>query len=266
MFYLIQFVKSLGETLIRGFSFFFLSCLLAFSLTHRSWIAQFVEKISPEKMANPYFVAVIDPTVNSMRLTKLVNSLPGVVAIQEKSNDENETKIHELVSQLGSDYQVSSDLLQFKSIKFVLSPSLSEESLAFVRQQVIKYGGQTHVNATDIKYPEVTELMKTNPFYHALADYGDWLMISLLGIFWIISFWLVYDAFRARSYIIEKFQRKTDVAAKILASGLGAIVLLFTGSGVFNGTMKFFDLVILLMIFSIFWSFSLKNWKWKSLR
>ena len=266
MFYLIEFVKSIGESLIRGFSFLFFSCLLAFSLTHRPWIASTVEKISPEKMANPYFVAVIDPQVSSTKLKSLVSSLPGVVAILEKSSAVHETKIGQLLTQLGSDYQVSSDLLQFKSLKFILSPSLSEESLSFVREQVIKYGGKTHVNATDIKYPEVTQIMKTHPFYHALGDYGDWLVISIMGIFWVISFWLIYDSFRTRSYIIEKFQRKKDVASKAIASGLGAIVLLFSAFGVVNGTVKFFDLIILLMVFSIFWSFSLKNWTWKSLR
>ena len=266
MFYLTEFVKSLGESLLRGFSFLFFSCIFAFALTHRPWVSDLIEKISPEKMANPYFVTVIDSDVNPEKLKKLVSQLPGVVGIFEKTKTENESKINQLVSQLGSDYQVGSDLLNFKSIKFVLSPSLSEESLSFIRDQVIKMGGTNHVNATEIKYPEVTHLMKSHPFYNLLGEYGDWMVIGIFGLFWIISFWLVYDSFRARSYLIEKFQRRSDVASKTIASGLVAIVLFFTAFGVVNGTVKFFDLVILLMVYSIFWSFSLKSWSWKSTR
>lgn len=263
MFYLIEFFKSLGDSLIRGFSFFFFSCLLAFSLTHRPWIAQTVEKISPEKIANPYFVAVMDERVDEFKLRNLINKLPGVLAVQDKSLGDGRKKLGELVNQLGSNYQLSSDLLNFKSLKINLNPSLSPESLDFVREQIVKYGGQDHLTASDIKYPEVTSAMKSHPFYRFLGSAGDWGVIAILAIFWIISYWLCYDIFRSRSYIIEKFQRRQLVASKTIAVGLSLIVLTFSALGMLNGTMKFLDTIILLMVFSIFWTFSMQDWRWK---
>lgn len=263
MFYITEFFKSLGESLIRGFSFLFFSCLLAFSLTHRPWIAQTVEKITPEKIVNPYFVAVMDETVDATKLKSLVTRLPGVLSIQDKSSEESRGKLGQLVSQLGTDYQVISDLMNFKSVRIALNPSLSQESLAFVRDQVVKYAGADHLTATDVKYPEVTSVMKAHPFYEFIGRAGDWGVIGFIALCWIISFWLTYDVFRSRSYIIEKFQRKKLVASKTIATGLAMVVVTFCGLGLLNGTLKFFDTVILFMVFSVFWTFSMQEWRWK---
>lgn len=263
MFYLTEFFKSLGESVFRGFSFFFFSCLLAFSLTHRPWIAETVEKITPEKIANPYFVAVMDEAVDAARLRSAIARLPGVLAIQDKDAEESRGKLGTLVSQLGPDYQVSADLLNFRALRISLNPSLSKESLSFVRDQVVKYGGKEHMSATDVKYPEVTGAMKSHPFYAFIGSAGDWGVVAILAIFWVISFWLCYDVFRSRSYIIEKFQRRKLVASKTIATGLALVVVLFTALGLLNGTLKFFDSIILLMVFSVFWTFSMQDWKWK---
>jgi hypothetical protein len=263
MFYLIEFFKSLGESLIRGFSFFFFSCLLAFSLTHRPWIAEMVDKISPQKIVNPYFVAVMDEQVDAAKLKNLITRLPGVLSITDKTSDESRGRLDQLVTQLGNDYQVSTDLMNFKSVRIALNPSLSQESLDFVREQVVKFGGQDHMTATDVKYPEITNVMKSHPFYKFLGKSGDWGIVALVAIGWIISFWLCYDLFRSRSYLIEKFQRKKLVASKTIAVGLSLVVIAFSGLGLLNGTLKFFDTIILLMVFSIFWTFSMQDWRWK---
>jgi hypothetical protein len=263
MFYLVEFFKSLGESLIRGFSFLFFSCLLAFGLTHRPWIAKTIERISPEKIASPYFVAVMDENVDELRLKNLMAKLPGVLSIHDRTAEESRGKLGQLVSQLGPDYQISPDLMNFRSVRITLSTSLSRESLDFVRAQIVKYAGKEHLTATEVKYPEVTNVMKAHPFYKFLRTAGDWGVIGVLAIFWIISYWLCYDVFRSRSYIIEKFQRRKLVASKSIAVGLSVIVTLFAALGVLNGTLKFLDTIILLMVFSVFWTFSMQDWRWK---
>ncbi len=262
MFYLTEFFKTLGESLLRGFSFFLLTCLLAFSLTHRPWIARTIDRISPDKLVNPYFVAVIDGTVDAGRVKTVLGQLPGVVTVNDKGN-ESRGKIQLLVKQLGEEYALDSELLNFKSLRVVLSPSLSAESLEFIRDQVVALGGEEHVSATPIKYPEITTVMKAHPFYDFLAKAGDWGVVGVVALLWIISYWLCYDVFRSRSYIIEKFQRRKLVAAKTIATGLGVVAVLFAALGVWNGTLKFFDSVLLLMVFSVFWTFSMQEWKWK---
>lgn len=263
MFYLTEFFKSLGESFIRGFSFFFFSCLLAFSLTHRPWIAKTIEKITPEKMVSPYFVAVMDGSVDAMKIKSIINKLPGVVSINDKESNESKNKLQALVGQLGSDYSVNADLLDFKSLRIIMSPSLSVESLNFVRDQVVKMGGKEHLTATEIKYPEITTVMKAHPFYGFLNRAGDWGVVGILALFWVISYWLCYNVFRSRSYLIEKFQRKKLVAAKTLATGLALVMGIFAALGIWNETLKFFDFVILMMVFSVFWTFSMQEWRWK---
>lgn len=263
MFYLKEFFKSIGESPIRGMSFLLCSCLLALSLTHRPWITKTIEKVSPEKMINPYFVAIVDGSVDASGIKEVLSRLPGVITIDDKESDRSRSKLNKLVSQLGADYSLDAGLMNFKSLRIVMSPSLSMESLDFVRNQVVKMGGQDHVTTTEIKYPEVTGIMQAHPFYAFLSKAGDWGMIGILAIFWIISFWLCYDVFRSRSYIIEKFQRKKLVAAKSIATGLSIVLVLAASFGIWNGTLKFFDLLILIMIFSVFWTFSMQDWRWK---
>ena len=222
-----------------------------------------VDKISPQKIVNPYFVAVMDDQVDAAKLKNLITRLPGVLSITDKTSDESRGRLDQLVTQLGNDYQVSTDLMNFKSVRIALNPSLSQESLDFVREQVVKFGGQDHMTATDVKYPEITNVMKSHPFYKFLGKSGDWGIVALVAIGWIISFWLCYDLFRSRSYLIEKFQRKKLVASKTIAVGLSLVVIAFSGLGLLNGTLKFFDTIILLMVFSIFWTFSMQDWRWK---
>ncbi len=222
-----------------------------------------VDKISPQKIVNPYFVAVMDEQVDAAKLKNLITRLPGVLSITDKTSDESRGRLDQLVTQLGNDYQVSTDLMNFKSVRIALNPSLSQESLDFVREQVVKFGGQDHMTATDVKYPEITNVMKSHPFYKFLGKSGDWGIVALVAIGWIISFWLCYDLFRSRSYLIEKFQRKKLVASKTIAVGLSLVVIAFSGLGLLNGTLKFFDTIILLMVFSIFWTFSMQDWRWK---
>lgn len=232
------------------------------SLTHRSWVNQMVSKITPEKMANPYFVAVLDGPVTVAKLSRMMKKLPGVLSVDEES-EQGQKKLEALVNQLGTEYSLSSSLMDFKSVRVILRPTLSPESLDFVREQAIKLGGKEHVTATDIKYPEVTSVMKSHPFYHFLEKAGDWGVVGILAICWIISYWLSYDIFRSRSYVIEKFQRRKLVAAKSLASGLSLILGLFIALGVWHGTLKVLDLIVLVMIFSVFWTFSMQEWRWK---
>lgn len=263
MFYLKEFFKTLGESPIRGTSFFLLSCLLSIGLTHRPWISRTIEKITPEKMVSPYFVAVLDSSVDENKIKAVLSGLPGIVGVDDKESDRSRTKLQALVGELGKEYTLQSGLMDFKSLRIVLSPSLSAESLDFVRNKVVKMGGKDHVTATEIKYPEVTAVMKAHPFYGFLSKVGDWGVVLLLGFFWIISYWLCYDVFRSRSYIIEKFQRRRHVAAKSIATGLTMVFFIFNIVGVWNGTLKFFDSIILLMVFSVFWTFSLQEWRWK---
>jgi uncharacterized membrane protein len=262
MFYLKEFCKSLGESPLRGLSFLVCSCLLALGLTHRPWISSTLAKISPEKMVNPYFVTVLDGSVDAEKLTRIMDELPGVVAVTESTN-QGKAKLHSLLGNLGSDYSLSANLLSFRTYRIVLSPSLSSESLEFIRSQAVKLGTREHLTATEIKYPELTSVMKTHPFYSFLARAGDWGVIGLLSLLWITTYWLCYDVFRSRSYIIERFQRKKMVAAKTLATGLVSVVLLFSALGLWHGTLKFFDLTLLLMVFSVFWTFSMQTWRWK---
>jgi hypothetical protein len=263
MFYLIEFFKGLGESLLRGMSFFLLSCLLAFSLTHRPWISGLVEKITPEKMSNPYFITVMDAKVDALKFEKIVEKLPGVINVSFKDPGDDKDKISSLVSQLGNDYKISSDLLNFKSLRIALNPSMSRQSLEYVKDQIVNLGGESNLTASELKYPEITGMMKTHPFYQFLSKTGDWAVVGLLSVFWIISYILSYNIFRSRSYLIEKFQRKKLVAAKTLASGLALIMLGFSALGFLNGTLKLFDVVLLTMIFSVFWTFSMKDWRWK---
>ena len=223
-----------------------------------------VEKITPEKIVNPYFVAVMDDQVDADKIKSLAARLPGVLSIVDKNSEESRGKINQLVNQLGSDYQVSTELMNFKSVRIALNPSLSQDSLDFVREQIVKFGGKEHMTATDVKYPEVTGVMKSHPFYKFIGKAGDWGIIGVLAIFWIISFWLSYDVFRTRAYIIEKFQRKKLVASKTIATGLAVVVVAFSGLGLLNGTLKFFDTILLLMVFSVFWTFSMQEWRWKN--
>lgn len=264
MFYLKEFYKSLGDSLFRGFSFFLFSCVLAFALTHRPWIQNVVEKVTPEKMVNPYFSVVIDHTIDKEIFMSKVQGLPGVQFVDDRVNQDAQEKLTKLVAELGSDYQMSAPSEMMTAMKIVMNQSISPETMQFIKTQVERTGGKDHVTSGEIKFPEITKSMSSHPIYAFLKKSGAWGVIALLSLAWVISFWLCYDTFRTRSYLIERYQRKKYVAAKSLAAGLGSVLLLFVGFGILNGTLKVFDVIILMMVFSVFWTFSMQDWKWRN--
>lgn len=264
MFYLIEFFKSLNEYFFRGLIFFILTCSLSFFLSHRVILSKTINKISPEKLVNPYFVVVSNDDINENNFKRAIQELPGVIAIDDKNNEVSKNRISALINELGSEYQVNSDFLKIKSSRVILNPSLSQDSLEFIREQVVKIGGKEKITATEIKYPEVTKVMNAHPFYTYLKKIGDWGIISMFAVLWITSYWLCYDIFRSRAYIVEKYQRRKYVAAKTLAFGLGLIFLIFSILSILNGTFKLLDLILLFMILSVFWTFSMQEWKWKN--
>jgi hypothetical protein len=226
-------------------------------------VGKLLNQISPEKLVNPYFVAVLSGKVDSEKFKKVIRKLPGVILVDEKTNDQSRRKLDRLVKDLGHQYKINSEIMDFKSVRIILNPSLSTESFEFIREQVEKLIGKDNVKTTEIKFPEVTKAMKSHAFYRYLTDVGDWGVVAVVSLFWIISYWLCYDIFRSRAYIVEKFQRRKFVAAKTLAIGLGLIYLVFTILSIWSGAFKLFDLIILFMIMSVFWTFSMQEWKWK---
>lgn len=264
MFYLKEFFKSLGDSVFRGFSFFFFSCVLAFALTHRPWVQGIVEKVTPEKMVNPYFSVVIDQSVDKDQFLAKVKGLPGVQFVDDKVNQEAQEKLNKLVAELGTDYQMSAPSEMMTALKVVMNQSISMETMQFIKAQVERTGGKNHVTSGEIKFPEITKSMSSHPVYSFLKKSGAWGIVALLGLAWMISFWLCYDTFRTRSYLIERYQRKKYVAAKSIAAGLGSVLMLFIGLGILNGTLKVFDVIILMMVFSVFWTFSMQDWKWRN--
>jgi hypothetical protein len=263
MFYLKEFIKTLGHAPIRGAFFVLFSILFSACLTHREWIQKTIDLISPDRMVNPYFVVVLDQSETEAKVKGLLSRLPGVSLIQDDQGGIAKNKIEQLIKELGPDYSVESNFLNLKTLKIKLSPSLSTESLEFIRDQVQMTTSKDHVSISKIKYPEVTAIMKSNPFYQFLADAGDWGVVSIIGTLWVVCFWLCYDIFRSRSYLIEKFQRKNYVAAKTLGIGIFGISLILISFGIWNETLKFFDLIILYMVFSVTWIFTMQEWRWK---
>ncbi|MFY7991829.1 MAG: hypothetical protein ACOVP4_00935 [Bacteriovoracaceae bacterium] len=264
MFYLKEFFKSIGDSVFRGFSFFFFSCLLAFALTHRPWVQNIVEQVTPEKMVSPYFSVVIDQSVDKDAFLAKVKRLPGVQLVDDRVNEAAQEKLNKLVAELGADYQMSAPTEMMTALKIVMTGSISMESMQFIKAQVERSVGKEHLTSGEIKFPEITKSMSGHPVYSFLKSSGAWGVIGLLTLGWIISFWLCYDTFRTRSYLIERYQRKKFVAAKSIASGLGVVLLGFMGLGILNGTLKVFDIIILLMVFSVFWTFSMQDWKWRN--
>ncbi len=215
-------------------------------------------------MVNPYFSIVIDQTVDKEAFLAKVSSLPGVQFVDDKVNQQAQEKLNKLVAELGTDYQMTAPSELMTAFKVVMNQTISVETMQFIKAQVERTGGKDHITSGAIRFPEIAKSMSGHPVYSFLKHSGSWGIIAILALAWMISFWLCYDVFRTRSYLIERFQRKKYVAAKSIASGLGVVVLLFSGLGIFNGTLKVFDVIILLMVFSVFWTFSMQDWKWRN--
>jgi hypothetical protein len=222
MFYLKHFWEVTKNANLNGILFIILSILAITSVHHRSYF-QNIFSMSQKIISRPYLNALISDKVDLQSISRKISNLPGVEKVSVKRTSDLGAEIANLEKEIGTGLVQSLGDLNFASINIELTSGISERSQALVREYLSRLAGKNTVAISNIKKPKAVTLSKNDP-YQFVNNWGDWYIIAIILVLWLVSFVILTRSLRNYSYLIERFQRRKHVAFKIFITGFGTIV------------------------------------------
>ncbi len=264
MFYLKEFFSSLWEIKLRGIFFLAASFLVALTLSFKPTVQVALTNLSPDAWARPYFTALFDAKVQSADVLADLENRPEVEKVEFVKTMETQSVLGKLLSQMGKDYQTtSSDVASF-GLRVILKNKQMIPSAQNLIDGLEKTHGESHMTTSGIKMPKIGGMLDSHPIFNYLSRFGYLGALIPLMLVWFFSLSLVYNDVSKRAWLIERFQRRKFVRAKIIGSGFVFILSLsIIATFAFQGP-DFLAILLCLSAFAVPWATTLREVKWTS--
>ena len=216
-------VNSLKNFKITGLLFVALTITLTTALHNRSNLKQFFS-LANKTITRPYFNALVTSNVNLSTVARKIRKLPGVELVKVKTALDVKEELGSLKSELDSDVLESLAGINYSSLTIEMGRSLQVRSQDLIKEYLTRLVGKDSVTISDIKTPETIKIKKNDP-YLFVNDWGDIYIIAILAIVWLGVCLSFAKYLKNYSYLIEKFQRKSNVGLKIFATGFALVAV-----------------------------------------
>lgn len=223
MFYLKHFFIVVKNTKFSGMMFVLMTTFLISGLHNRAYLKK-VFSMSKKAISRPYFNVLISNKVNLDSLKRKITHLPGVEEVTVKKSMDIGKELSTLSKELGSDMIKGLADINYASVTIEISNGLQERSQKLIKEYLSRLAGKDSVAISDVKTPKRIKLSKKDP-YQFINNWGDFYLLGIFGVIWVFSFVGLTKYLRNYSYLIEKFQRKKNVAYKVFVIGFVAIGL-----------------------------------------
>jgi hypothetical protein len=225
---------------------------------------QALVSLSPDSWARPYFTALFDRSITSKEVLADLQNRPEVQAVEVLQTHETQGILGKLMEQMGSEYQIqTSDLAAF-GVRVILKNKEVLGSAQELLNGIEETYGQDHVTTSGIRMPKVGNLLRNHPLFKYLVRFGYLGVVLPLMIVWFFSLALVFNDISKKAWLIERFQRRSFVRAKIMGAGFTFIVgVSLLAALAFQGP-DLMAILLCLITFSIPWATMLREVKWQS--
>ncbi len=264
MFYLKEFFSSLWEIKLRGLFFLVASFLVAIVLSFKPTVQTTLANLSPDAWARPYFTALFDSQVQSSDVLADLKNRPEVEKVEFVVTTESQSVFGKLLAQMGQDYQTKSTDVASFGLRVILKNKQMIPSAQNLIDGLEKSHGMNHMTTSGIKMPKIGGMLDGHPIFNYLSRFGYLGALIPLMFIWFFSLALVYNDVSKRAWLIERFQRRKFVRAKIIGSGFAFIVgLSIIATFAFQGP-DFLAIILCLSAFAVPWATTLREVKWTS--
>ena len=224
MFYLNEFFKllKLNKILMLIFSFSILGAVTTFE--QKETLKKKILTNNQEKQL-PYFNALVQDNINIENIRRKMKELPGVISIAVLESKSLENELKKL--QASFDKEILSELtdLNLKKIKIVLENGLLAKNQNLIREYLSRLAGKDSITLGGVKNPQ-SNTKKMESTQVKILKWADLYLMVLFSAFFLISMFLVQKNLNKHAFIIERFQRKKNVKAKIMISGVSFLFAL----------------------------------------
>ncbi|AYF45460.1 MULTISPECIES: hypothetical protein [Halobacteriovorax] len=219
MFYLKELARFSKNNLFGQILFSILTMTLVVAVSNYNHFEAKISRALPSMQNEYYFNALVDGDLNTNSITRKIKGLPGVKAIESISASKNLNVTKQLKDVLDLDKNEITEVISMKGLKIILDEKVSESSTNLIREYLVRLTGKDNVVLGGIRkkisnhqsWKEVMTEVKRRPLQVAIV---------VLSIFWIVAFVAIRKDLKQVSYLIEKFQRKKNVALKMYLTNI----------------------------------------------
>lgn len=228
MFYLTELFRFSKNNLLGQILFSFLTIALVVTVSNYDSFKTRISHALPSIQNEYYFNALVDGDLNTNSISRKISGLPGVKGIEAISATKSLAVTNQLKDTLDLDKQEITSIISMKGLKVILDEKVSSSSIDLIREYLVRLTGKDHVVlgavrkkiANNQSWKEVMSELKKRPLQ---------VLITVLALFWSVAFLAVKRNLRQISYLIEKFQRKKNVAVKMYFTNILVSVTLGCG-------------------------------------
>lgn len=214
MFYLKELVRFSKNNFLGQTLFSILTISLVVAVSNYKFFEAKISRALPSVQNEYYFNALVDGNLNTNSITRKIKGLPGVKAIENISSSKNLNVTNKLKGVLDLDKNEITEVISMKGLKIILDEKVSESSTSLIREYLVRLTGKDNVVLGGIRkkisnqqsWKEVMNEVKKRPLQF---------LIVVLSLFWLVAFLSIKKDLKQVSYLIEKFQRKKNVALKM---------------------------------------------------
>lgn len=263
MFYLIQFLKIIFKSPLRGFFLFFFSIVMVFSIGQKSFLEEQFLKVIPENKAGAYFYALISTSESYQNVARQVSLLPGVFKVEVLSEAQIKDEVKNILGNLQVTLNQTMLDLNYAGLKIIYTKDLKPRAQDLIRDYLTHLVGEGNITLGTIKLNDQS-LDKRNQFIGVIKAWGYSLYLFIIFLFWVASLLLVRAKIAEASYLLECYQRKRKVGIKMATFGLSLIYVMSVATTFVLGMPQIFNLLITLMIFAIGVLLHSKKYQWEN--
>lgn len=227
MFYLSEFFQILKLNKFLGF-ILFTGMFGVFSISHFEKEIKGQLSLDTKVKDTPYFNALIRKNLNIESVKRRMSKLPGVLAVAENRKKSLEKEIFHLKKIFGDDVINGLASKNYKKLKVELEKGIKLKSFILIKEYLSRLVGKDSITIGQMKRPKSLKLNQKDSLYIFLK-WIDSYAILVFFFLWFIALVFLLRPVLKRTYIIEKFQRKSYVGPKIILSGMISffVVILF---------------------------------------
>ncbi len=217
MFYISETYNFIRKNIVKTMVLSFFSVVLLFGFCNFSYFQNEISKRLPTVDNQHYFNALVDHKINVFSIKRKIEELPGVTKFEVLGEEVTKLYLEDLNTSLNLSEEELVELSSMITIKVSMTPELNESSISLIREYMNRLAGSQNIMLGGVKKKINNEVV----FKNLISIIKKWplqIALSVLVAFWMVSFISIRNEIKKVSFIIENFQRKSNVAMKMTLS------------------------------------------------
>lgn len=227
MFYLSHFLKLFLTYPVRALSFSLLGLMTFALLVLQVPVTQEIEKFTQGESKNAYFHALVSGRENHARISRNLMNLPGVETVEILSENLIKEQVKEIIGSISVDIPENLFQLNYAGLKIIFSEGLKANSQVLIRDYLQRLVGDSQVTMSAVK--QVNNEKKIGFWKLYIEKYGFWVLWFVVLSSWLAVSLFFIQGLRKQAYLLEQFQRRKNVGAKMYISGQTILMMAFVG-------------------------------------